>query len=76
MASRGTSSARRSCDLTCTHVPDIAANEVTLTGVVVQNGRKRRVGVRLRLAVAEARTHGTRIGAGRAVELRHRPGEV
>ena len=53
----------------CTHVPEIAANQITLTGIVMQNGRKRRVGVRLRLAIAEAGAHGAGIGAGRAIEL-------
>ncbi len=34
-----------------------AADEVTLPGIVVQHGRQRRIGVRLRLAIAESRAH-------------------
>jgi len=57
----------------CTHVPEIAADQVTLTGIEMQNGRKRRVCVRLRLAIAEASAHGAGVGAGSAIELRQRP---
>src|ERR1700674_275421 len=40
-----------------THVPEIAADEVALPGIVMQHGREWRIGVRLRLAIAESRAH-------------------
>src|ERR1700730_10914631 len=40
-----------------THVPEIPADEVTLSGIVVQHGCEGRIGVRLRLAIAESRAH-------------------
>ena len=59
----------------CAHVPEIAAHEIALAGVVVQNRRQRRVSVRLRLAVAESCAHRAGIGSDRAIEFRHRTGE-
>src|SRR5215470_16005157 len=49
---------------------------ITLTGIEMQNGRKWRVGVCLWLAITEAGAHGAGIGAGCAIELRHRPGKT
>jgi hypothetical protein len=51
------------------HVPEVAADEIALTGIVMQDGRERRIGVRLRLAVAKSRAHRPGIGARGAVEL-------
>ena len=45
------------------HVPEIATDEIALAGIVMQNWRKRCVGMRLRLAVAEPRAHRTGIGS-------------
>src|SRR5712675_425765 len=58
------------------HVPEIATDEITLPGIVVQHGRERRIGVRLRLAIAEARAHRPGIGAGGPIQLRHGTGEA
>ena len=59
-----------------THVPEIAADEIALTGIVVQNGRQRRIGMRLGLALAESCAHRTGIGPGRPVQFRHRTAEA
>ena len=40
-----------------THIPEISADEITLPRIVMQHGRERCVGVRLRLAIAESRAH-------------------
>ena len=58
------------------HIPEIAANKITLAGVVVQNGRERRIGVRLRLALAVSRAHRTWIRSSRPIDVRHRTGET
>src|SRR5258708_14962537 len=57
------------------HVPEIAADEVALAGIVMQDGCKRRLGGRLRLAVAKTGAHPPRIGSGCPVEFRYRAGE-
>jgi hypothetical protein len=59
-----------------THVPEIAADEIALAGIVMQHGCKRRIGVRLRLAVAESCAHRTGIGTSRPVQFRNRTGET
>src|SRR5258707_547297 len=58
------------------HVPEIAADEVALCRIVMQHGRERRVGVRLRLAIAESRAHRPRVSARGPVQLRHRTGKA
>ena len=58
------------------HVPEIAADEVTLPGIVVQHGRERGIGVRLRFSIAESGAHRPRIGAGSPVQLRHGTGKA
>jgi len=57
------------------HVPEIAANEIALARIVMQDGRKRRIGVPLRLAIAKSCAHRTGMGSGRPIQFRHRPGE-
>ena len=49
------------------HIPEIAANQVALTGIVVQHRRQRRIAVRLRHAVAESGAHRAGIGTGGAL---------
>ena len=46
------------------HVPEMAVDEVAATGIVMQHVRKRRIGMRLRLALTEASQ--LRDGAGNA----------
>ncbi len=58
------------------HVPKIAADKVALPGIVVQDRRERRIGMRLRLATAEAGAHGSWIGAGGPVQFGHGTGEA
>src|ERR1700686_854998 len=41
----------------CAHIPEIAANKVTLECVVVEHRREGRVHVALRLSIAETRSH-------------------
>ncbi len=58
------------------HIPEIAADKVALTAIVVQHRRERRVGVRLRLAIAEASAYRPRIGSRGTVQLRHGTGKA
>src|SRR5207302_2504107 len=54
------------------HVPEIAADKVALATIVVQYRRERRVSVRLRLAVAEPRSHRAGISGFGPVQLGYR----
>ena len=58
------------------HVPEIAADKIALATIVVQYRRERRVGVRLRLAVAEPRPHRAGISGFGPVQLGYRTGKA
>jgi hypothetical protein len=58
------------------HVPEIAADKVALSGIIVQHWGERRISMRLRLAIAEAGAYRPGIGSGRPVEFRDRTRET
>src|SRR6201987_4976788 len=57
------------------HVPEVAAHEISLTLIVVQHRSKRRIGVSLRLALAETGPDGSGVRSGGPIELRDWSGE-
>ena|SRR6516165_9042384 len=57
------------------HVPEIAADEIALSLVIVQHRRQRRIGMSLRLALAKARAHRSGLRACGPIDLGNRSGK-